>query len=315
MSKNASGKITVIGANMIDLIAYVPRFLNSGETLHGLEFVMGYGGKGANQAVMAAKLGSEVVMVTKVGEDIFGSGTKENLAKYGIDTRHVLSTKEAFSGVAPINVVPEGQNQIVIVGGANNKLTEAEIEATRSDISQSAYLVCQLEIDLKLTLKALRLAREVGTPTILNPAPAVEFLPKEIYELTDIFCPNETETQILTGMEIETIVSAELAAKEFLARGVKTVIITLGENGCLIVDCDGAIHIPAEKVKVVDTTGAGDSFIGALAHFLAIGLTIKSSATRAVKVASMSVGAKGTQSSFPERSDIPAAIFSGLDNN
>lgn len=309
MSKNASGKITVIGANMIDLIAYVPRFLNSGETLHGLEFVMGYGGKGANQAVMAAKLGSEVVMVTKVGEDIFGSGTKENMVEQGIDTRHVLSTRDEFSGVAPIIVVPDGQNQIVIVSGANNKLTSAEIEAARSDISESAYLVCQLEIDLKLTLKALQLAREVGTPTILNPAPAVEFLPKEIYELTDIFCPNETETQILTGMKIDTVASAELAAKEFLARGVKTVIITLGENGCLIVDADGAIHIPAEKVKVVDTTGAGDSFIGALAHFLATGLTVESSATRAVKVASISVGAKGTQSSFPERRDIPEAIL------
>ena len=312
MSKTNSGKITVVGANMIDLIAYVPRFLNVGETLHGSEFVMGYGGKGANQAVMAAKLGSKVVMVTKVGEDVFGGGTKENMAKYGIDTRHVLSTKDAFSGVAPITVTPEGQNQIVIVSGANNLLTNAEIDAARIDISESAYLVCQLEIDLKLTLKALQVAKEVGTPTILNPAPAVESLPKEIYELTDIFCPNETETQILTGMEIDSVASAELAAKELLSRGIKTVLITLGENGCLIVDANSATHIPADKVKVVDTTGAGDSFVGALAHFLALGLTLEDSATRAVKVASISVGAKGTQSSFPDRKDIPESIFSGI---
>ena len=294
MSKNNSGKITVVGANMIDLIAYVPRFLNVGETLHGSEFVMGYGGKGANQAVMAAKLGSKVVMVTKVGEDVFGGGTKENLAKFGIDTKHVLSTASAFSGVAPITVTPEGQNQIVIVSGANNLLSNAEIDAARLDIAESAYLVCQLEIDLNLTLKALQVAKEVGTPTILNPAPAVESLPPEIYGLTDIFCPNETETQILTGIKIDSVSTAEIAAKEILARGVKTVLITLGENGCLIVDSNGSTHIPADKVKVVDTTGAGDSFVGALAHFLALGLSLADSATRAVKVASISVGKKGT---------------------
>jgi ribokinase len=260
---------------------------------------------------MAAKLGSKVVMVTKVGEDVFGGGTKENMAKYGIDTTHVLSTGSAFSGVAPITVTPEGQNQIVIVSGANNLLTNAEIDAARSDIAESAYLVCQLEIDLKLTLKALQVAKEVGTPTILNPAPAVESLPAENYGLTDIFCPNETETQILTGMKIDSVPSAELAAKELLSRGVKTVLITLGENGCLIVDENDSIHIPADKVKVVDTTGAGDSFVGALAHFLALGLSLTDSATKAVKVASISVGAKGTQSSFPDRKDIPADILEG----
>ena len=303
------GKITVVGANMIDLIAYVPRFLNIGETLHGTEFQMGYGGKGANQAVMAAKLGTNVVMVTKVGEDVFGGGTKDNLAKFGIDTKHVLSTKDAFSGVAPIQVVPEGQNEIVIVSGANNALTNTEIEAARKDIEESAYLVCQLEIDLKLTLKALQVAKEVGTPTILNPAPAVESLPKEIYELTDIFCPNETETQILTGVKVDSVASAEIAAKELLSRGVKTVLITLGENGCLIVDSTGATHIPASKVNVVDTTGAGDAFVGALAHFLALGAPLPEAAKRAVKVASISVQGKGTQTSFPDQKDIPAEIL------
>ena len=309
MSSNKSGQITVVGANMIDLIAYVPRFLNVGETLHGTEFQMGYGGKGANQAVMAAKLGSKVVMVTKIGEDVFGSGTRENLEKYGIDTTFVLSTSKAFSGVAPIAVVPEGQNEIVIVSGANNLLTTSEIDAVRDQIAKSAYLVCQLEIDLALTLHALRVARSVGTPTILNPAPAVESLPPEIYELTDIFCPNETETAILTGLKIDSVASAEIAAHKLLSRGVKTVLITLGENGCLIVNSEGAIHIPADKVKVVDTTGAGDAFVGALAHFLALGLTLKNAAIRAVKVASISVQGKGTQSSFPERSAIPAEIL------
>lgn len=309
MSSNKSGQITVVGANMIDLIAYVPRFLNVGETLHGTEFQMGYGGKGANQAVMAAKLGSKVVMVTKIGEDVFGGGTRENLEKYGIDTTFVLSTSNAFSGVAPIAVVPEGQNEIVIVSGANNLLTTGEIDSARDHIANSAFLVCQLEIDLALTLHALRVARSVGTPTILNPAPAVESLPPEIYELTDIFCPNETETAILTGLKIDSVASAEIAAHELLSRGVKTVLITLGENGCLIVNREGAIHIPADKVKVVDTTGAGDAFVGALAHFLALGLTLKSAATRAVKVASISVQGKGTQSSFPERSAIPMEIL------
>jgi ribokinase len=309
MGSNTSGQITVVGANMIDLIAYVPRFLNIGETLHGTEFQMGYGGKGANQAVMAAKLGSKVVMVTKIGEDVFGGGTRENLEKYGIDTTFVLSTDKAFSGVAPIAVVPEGQNEIVIVSGANNLLTENEIDLARDQIAKSAYLVCQLEIDLALSLHALRVARSVGTPTILNPAPAVESLPQEIYNLTDIFCPNETETQILTGLKIDSVESAEVAARELLSRGVGNVLITLGEKGCLIVNSEGAVHIPADKVKVVDTTGAGDAFVGALAHFLALGLTLKSAAEKAVKVASLSVQGKGTQTSFPERSAIPAEIL------
>jgi ribokinase len=303
------GQITVVGANMIDLIAYVPRFLNVGETLHGTEFVMGYGGKGANQAVMAAKLGTKVVMVTKVGEDVFGGGTTENFVKYGIDTTHVLSTSAAFSGVAPIAVVPEGLNEIVIVSGANNLLTNDEIQAASSEIAKSAYLVCQLEIDLHLTLKALQIAREMGTPTILNPAPAVSSLPDEIYGLTDIFCPNETETEILTGMKIDSVASAERAGKLLFERGVKTTLITLGEKGCLIVNSEVSIHIPAPKVKVVDTTGAGDAFVGSLAHFLALGLDLEQSATRAVKVASISVQNRGTQASFPELKDIPSDIL------
>lgn len=309
MTQSNSGQITVVGACMIDLISYVPRFVTTGETLHGTEFQMGYGGKGANQAVMAAKLGSKVVMVTKVGEDVFGQGTKDNLTKFEIDTTHVLSTKDAFSGVAPISVTPQGENSIIIVSGANNELTELEIEAAREDIKNSSYLVCQLEIDVKLTLKALRVAREVGTPTILNPAPAASSLPEEIYRLTDIFCPNESEAEILTGQKIDSIAGAESRARELLARGVKTVVVTLGGEGCLIVDQERALHIPADKVKVVDTTGAGDSFVGALAHFLAAGLSLEEAAKRAVKVASISVQGKGTQSSFPDKKDIQADIL------
>ena len=198
---------------------------------------------------------------------------------------------------------------IVIVSGANNLLTEDEIEAVREEITNSSYLLFQLEIDLNLTMKALCLAREVGTKTILNLAPAVNSLPEEIYELTDIFCPNETDAQILTGIKIDTVESAKLAAQVLLNYGIKTVVITLGRNCCLIVDSQRAIHIPADKIKVVDKPGAGDCFIGALAHLLALGLNLEQSATRAVRVSSMSVQGKGTQASFPDRNDIPVEIL------
>lgn len=192
-------QIAVVGACMIDLISYVPRFPQMGETLHGTEFRMGYGGKGANQAIMAAKLGSKVVMVSKVGDESFGAGTLENFKKNGVSTDFVYKSKGEFSGVAPIFVTPKGENSIVIVSGSNNKLTAIEIEKASNEIKQSSYLICQLEIEVELSLIALRLAKKLGVSTILNPAPARSSLPEEIYKLTDIFCPNESEAELLTG--------------------------------------------------------------------------------------------------------------------
>ncbi len=302
-------KICVIGASNIDLISYVPRMPVLGETLHGSRFRMGFGGKGANQAVMAAKLGGDVAMVTKLGRDTFGENTLKNFESFGIDTRHVLFTDRAFSGVAPIAVDPEGHNSIIIVTGANDLLTAEEIEAARPVIAAAEVLVCQLEIPPEVSMAALRAARREGVRTIFNPAPARPELPAEIYGLSDIFCPNETETELLTGCRVTTLPQAEEAARVLLRRGAETVILTLGERGSLLVSEGKALHVPSVPVKAVDSTGAGDAFVGSLAFFLALGKPLEEAVRRSNRIAAISVQAPGTQTSFPAVGDLPAELL------
>lgn len=303
-------RICVVGAANLDLISYVPRLPRMGETLHGSRFHMGFGGKGANQAVMAAKLGAEVVVVTKLGQDVFGENTLQNFKKQGIDTRHVYFTDKAFSGVAPIAVDPEGHNAIIIVTGANDLLDEAEIEAARPAIASAQILVCQLEIPLEITLAAMRVARQEAVTTIFNPAPARAELPEELYRLSDIFSPNESETELLTGMSVTTLEEATEAARVLLKRGTGQVILTLGERGSLLVSEGAVLRVPAPKVKVVDSTGAGDAFVGSLAYFLAAGYPIVEAMGRANQIAAMSVMSSGTQTSFPRAEDLPAELMS-----
>ena len=296
-------KICVVGACNIDLVSYVPRMPALGETLHGTRFQMGFGGKGANQAVMAAKLGAGVTMIAKLGRDVFGEDTRKNFERLGIDTRHVHFTDQAFSGVAPIAVDPDGRNSIIIVTGANDLLAPAEIEAARPEIAAADVLVCQLEISLEPNLAALRLARAAGVTTIFNPAPARPELPDDVYRLSDVFCPNETETQLLTGMPVGTLVEAESAARALLARGAGAVILTLGDRGSLVVTPDTAQHVPAQAVKAVDSTGAGDAYVGSLAYFLGLGQALLEAARRAGAIATRSVLKPGTQTSFPSRDE------------
>jgi ribokinase len=300
--------ITVVGACNIDLISYVPRMPALGETLHGTRFRMGFGGKGANQAVMAAKLGAAVNMISKVGRDTFGENTLKNFQQLGVSTRHVHVTDEAFSGVAPIAVDPEGRNSIVIVTGANDLLTVEEIEAARSEIAASDVLVCQLEVPVAVSLAALRLARQEGVRTIFNPAPARPELPPEIYALSDILCPNESETELLTGLPVSSLAQCEAAARELLRRGAGTVMLTLGERGSLVVTAHAADHVPVQPVRAVDTTGAGDAYVGSLAYFLAAGVPLNEAARKAGAVATRSVLKPGTQTSFPDREEL-ADIF------
>jgi ribokinase len=302
-------KICVVGAANIDLISYVPRLPTLGETLHGSRFHMGFGGKGANQGVMAAKLGAEVVMITKLGQDMFGENTLKNFEKWGVGTEHIHFTDRAFSGVAPIAVDPQGNNSIIIVTGANDLLTEAEIEAARPAIADCQLLVCQLEIPPEVNLAALRVAREEGVTTIFNPAPAQPDLPNEFYQLSDIFCPNENETEMLTGQSVNTLEEAESAARALLDRGAGNVILTLGERGSLLVSADETTHVPAPQVKALDTTGAGDAFVGGLAYFLAGGKTMTEAMRRANHIAAVSVQASGTQTSFPIAEELPSDLF------
>lgn len=306
MSKTS---ICVVGASNMDLISYVPRLPKIGETLHGSKFSMGFGGKGANQAVMAAKLGGDVAMITKLGKDVFGKDTMENFKAMGVDTRGVSFTEEAFSGVAPIAVDPAGNNSIIIVSGANDLLTVEDLTAVKEVIKESKILVCQLEISPEVTLEALRMAKDADAITIFNPAPARAELPSELYKVSDIFCPNESETELLTGMPVNTDEQAEAAARELMSRGAKTVILTLGERGSLLVTTDDCELIPATPVTPVDTTGAGDAFVGSLAFFLAEGLDLKEAVVRANKVAAVSVQGLGTQTSFPNQTELPTELF------
>lgn len=302
-------RICVVGAANLDLISYVPRLPRMGETLHGTRFQMGYGGKGANQAVMAAKLGAEVAMVTKLGQDIFGENTLKNFQAWGVNTDCVFFTDQAFSGVAPITVDPEGHNAIIIVTGANDLLTPDEIEAARPAIARSQIMVCQLEIPVEITLAALRIARQEGVTTIFNPAPARPSLPEELYQLSDIFCPNESETELLTGLPVTTLEEAERAARVLLARGAGVVILTLGERGSLLVNAEGSVHVPATPVRALDTTGAGDAYIGSLAFLLAAGKPLADAMQRANAIAAVSVQASGTQTSFPTADRLPPDLL------
>ncbi len=297
--------ICVVGAANMDLISYVPRLPRMGETLHGHRFQMGFGGKGANQAVMAARLGASVSMVTKLGNDVFGERTLDNFKEQGVDTAFVFFTQKAFSGVAPIAVDDQGNNSIIIVTGANDLLGAEEVEKADSAIRTAQVIVCQLELEVDTTLAAMRLARRHGAITIFNPAPARPSLEPELYKLSDVFCPNESEAELLCGQTVASIADAEKAARTMLKKGAGSVILTLGERGCLVVTTGGAEHVPVERVTAVDTTGAGDAFVGSLAFCLARGEGLVESAKLANQVAAISVQGRGTQTSFPSAGDLP----------
>ena len=297
-------RLCVVGAANIDVISYVPRLPRIGETLHGTSFQMGYGGKGANQAVMAARLGAEVAMVCKLGRDVFGEGTYGNFRAAGVDTTHVSFTEDAFSGVALIAVDADGRNSIIIVTGANDLLSPDDLERARPAIAAGDAVVCQLELPVETNLTALRIARELGARTIVNPAPAREGLPEELYRLSDVLCPNEPETELLTGMP-----AGDEAARELLRRGAGAVVLTLGQRGCLVVEGDAAVDVPVEPVRAVDTTGAGDAFVGALAAFVAAGRPLVAAAERANAIAALSVQRRGTQTSFPSGGELSLALL------
>jgi ribokinase len=295
----ARPKICVVGSSNLDMNAHVPRFPQAGETLHGSRFATGYGGKGANQAVMAARLGAEVRFIARVGDDVFGRDMLENFRREAIDTSHIRTTAGVSSGVAVITVDEAGQNTIVVVPGANGSLTIADIDADREAIATANVLVCQMEVPLEANLAALRIAVESRVRVIFNPAPAPASLPDEVYRSTHVLCLNESEAALLAGHSVESLAEAESAARLFLSRGSANVIVTLGSRGCLLVSPDRAATIPAPVVKAIDTTGAGDAFVGTLAFELASGNDMPSAADRACRIAALTVQKHGTQASYP----------------
>ncbi len=296
--KRDTPKIAVVGSSNMDLVVKSKRIPAVGETILGEDFIMVPGGKGANQAVAAAKLGAEVFFIAKLGDDIFGAQSLDNFKKEGVNTKYVIQTKDAPSGVALIMVDDAGNNVIVVAPGANQKLSPDDVKEAESSIASSGALVAQLEVPLRTVEFAGQLANSSNVPFILDPAPAQKLSP-ELLKRIDVLTPNETEAQILTGIEVTDEKSADAAAKNLLGCGVKAVILTMGTKGFLLASNSRMEFVPAIKVNAVDATAAGDAFTGSLAFGLAQGQTLFDAASLANYVAALSVTKMGAQSSMP----------------
>ena len=295
-------RIAVVGSANTDLITFADRFPRPGETLFGQNFDLGFGGKGANQAVAARLCGAEVLMVAKVGNDLFGEATVRNFGSFGVDTTHVKIVAGVPTGVAPIFVEPGGQNRIIVVKGANDRLAPADVDAAAAELSRAHVIIVQFEVPLETIYHTVRFARARNIRCIVNPAPA---LPASLADLTDAdyFIPNETEAELLTGLPVQTIEQAAACAAALLGKGFRRVVITLGARGALLADTSGSVHIPPFAVAAVDTTGAGDAFIGSLAVFLAEAVPEREAVARASLYAALSTTRIGTQKSFPARAE------------
>ena len=297
-----SPRIAVIGSANTDLTTFADTFPRSGETIFGKSFDLGFGGKGANQAVAARLCGAEVIMIAKVGADLFGEATVKNFASFGIDTAHVRIVEGISSGVAPIFVEPNGQNRIIVVKGANDSLKPADVDAAADALRSADTIVVQFEIPLETIYYTVEFARKHRIRCIVNPAPAV---PADLQRLAgaDYFIPNETEAEVITGLPAHTIDEAETCAAALLRVGFSKVVLTLGSRGSLLATSRGAELIPPFSVDPKDTTGAGDAFIGSFSVFLAEGVAEKAALSRANLYAAVSTQHVGTQKSFPKRSD------------
>ena len=290
-------RIAVVGSANIDLTTFTDQFPRPGETIFGKEFHLGFGGKGANQAVAARLCGARVSMIARVGDDLFGPATVRNFSDQGIDATHVRITPEVSSGVAPIFVESSGQNRILVVMGANEKLMPADVDAAAEVLRAADCIVLQLEVPVETVYYTLRFARENGVVSILNPAPGQKLDLAQVAN-ADYVIPNETEAEALSGMPVTNLREARDCAIHLLKSGLRKVIVTLGENGALLASNETCLHVPPHKVQPVDTTGAGDAFIGSFATFLAEGRPENEAIERANVYAALSTMAVGTQSSF-----------------
>ena len=297
---SGSPRIVVVGSANVDLTTFVDRLPEAGETIFGRDFHLGFGGKGANQAVAARKLGSEVSMIARIGDDLFGPATLTNFEKQEIDSRFVLTTPGVSSGVAPIFVESSGQNRILVVKGANDRLSPQDIDDAADVIRQADIVIAQLEIPLETVYYTLRFAAQLGIRTILNPAPGRQ-LDFEKISCASYVIPNESETEALTGLRLASPDDYAKCAGYLSAQGVQCTIITLGAQGALLVQGVTHEHISGYNVQAVDTSGAGDAFIGSFAYFLATGSATNDAIKKANLYAALSTVSKGTQRSFVGR--------------
>jgi ribokinase len=289
--------IVVVGSANIDLTTFTDQFPRPGETIFGDRFQLGFGGKGANQAVAARLCGARVSMVARLGDDLFGPATVRNFESRGIDASHVWMTKDVSSGVAPIFVDSTGQNRILVVKGANDKLTPDDVDAASALLQTADCIVLQLEVPLDTVYYTLQFARRHGVRSILNPAPGQALDLARLAE-ADYVIPNETEAEVLSGMPVRTLDEARACGRNLVQRGLRRVIVTLGGNGALCCGPEGEEHIAAHRVTPLDTTGAGDAFIGSFARFLADGMAERDAVARANVYAALSTLGVGTQMSF-----------------
>jgi ribokinase len=294
-------KIIIVGSLNMDLVINAPYAPVGGETLMGSGFMVNPGGKGANQASAIAKLGGKVKMIGKVGSDAYGPVMKNNLASYGVDVEDV-TTADGNSGVALIIVV-DGDNRIILDPGANYKVTKEDVDVGLSKAKSGDILIMQLEVPMDIVTYASDVAKQKGMTVILNPAPAVK-LGQDLLCNVDIITPNETETEILTGISPDSEVELALAVKEFYKYGIKNVVITMGSRGAVVTYGNNIVPIEARKVKAVDTTSAGDTYVGAIAVKLDMGVDIVTACKFASVASSVTVTRAGAAQSIPTLAEV-----------
>ncbi|SER18623.1 ribokinase [Pseudomonas sp. NFACC02] len=297
-------KVVIVGSLNMDLVTRAPRLPRAGETLAGQSFVTVPGGKGANQAAAAARLGARVAMIGCVGDDAYGEQLRAALRAEGIDCQAVTAIANESTGVALIVVDDSSQNAIVIVAGGNGHVSTSVVDRFDALLSQAEVIICQLEVPMVTVGHVLRRGRELGKTVILNPAPASGPLPAEWYAWIDYLIPNESEAAALTGLSVDSVATADAAATALLASGVGKVIVTLGEQGALFASQAGSSHFPAPKVKPVDTTAAGDTFVGGFAAALADGKSEPDAIRFGQIAAALSVTRSGAQPSIPTFTEV-----------
>ena len=305
------GKIIVAGSSNIDMTAYVKTLPRPGETIGNGRFLQANGGKGANQAVAAARLGGDVVFLTCVGDDMQGRMLKEVFASDGIHTEYMKFSATSPTGTALIFVADDGENCIAVAPGANGELLPEDIDAAADAFSGASWLLLQLEVPLKTVFHAVDVAYEKGIKVILNPAPISGTIPQEVLRKLWLITPNETEAEKLTGIKIDSEEDAYRASQALLAQGVQNVIVTLGSTGSVICNASSREFVPARKVEAVDTVGAGDVYNGALVTALSEGKSLPEAALFATLASSIAVTRPGAQTGVPHRPEVDA-LLSGM---
>ena len=300
-------RIVVVGSANTDLLFMSASMPRGGETIFGTGFDMGFGGKGANQAVAASLCGAEVEMVAAVGNDMFGSATINNFNSQGVKTSAVRVIPGAATGAALIFVEPNGENRIIVVKGANDQLAPSDVDASLPQLAGADMVLLQFEVPLETVYHTIELAKAHNVRCVVNPAPA---LPADLGKLAaaDYLVLNETEAEVITGQPVSTDAQLDACLDELLAAGVGRVVLTLGAKGCVLATRAGRMRVPAFSVAAVDTSGAGDAFIGCLATFLSEGLAEPEALRRANLYAGLSATRTGTQKSFWRREPFEAEL-------